>query len=152
MCSLAKLFAENSFASSLLNKVVTLRTKSEQKNEKESKDRFEISRNLLNLVRTQSISQPSLQDPVEKGIDSLQNFSQAERSVFFELIGCSLETFVVGDRVRQNPKSNQLYKSIGQSDALMVIMPYTCAFRGRNKVKVYSEAQGETIKVRKGDI
>ena len=56
MCSLAKLFEDNSFACALINKVVTLRTKLAQRNEKESQDKFEISRNLLNIVRTHSIS------------------------------------------------------------------------------------------------
>ena len=34
----------------------------------------------------------------------------------------------------------------------MVMMPYECSIRGRHKIRVYSEAQGELMKVFKGEV
>ena len=150
---MAKQFVDNPFACALLDKAAKLRIFNEDNSKNmSSEDQLAISKQYVRLVRTQSISQPSLQAYIEHGIDELASFTSVECAVFFELLGASLETCSVGDQVRYSRKFNQVYRTTGRIDFLMTVMPYSCAYRGQNKIQVYSEAQGDKIKVNKGEV
>ena len=83
---------------------------------------YASSKLLINIIRELSIPQRILQYSFDKCINSLPYFTESERSVFFELIGASLQTFSVGDKVRYHPKRNNIYKYAAPEDYSMEIV------------------------------